>query len=654
MARNKLTVIETDHGQMMIDMPVGRERTALVAAARKIASGKGAGRPGPWSIDLASAWSNMGRDDLAEIARSCERASRELAAARRETRTEGPRPTDPITVDCLIDLALAMGNRWGAAVLRSAHLLRLDVPPNGRAADGVVQPDGSIGSRFYDGTEDYRQLTPGELRTLGARMPKWTWLTGENAGQLSVIDELSEGGRDMGRQTIPGGKQVKVGSVYYTYTHVDWASADLGSKFDGKGRHYLTHPDGSKWYAYGRGVSWNSRLNPVDPPAVVDQPDDVPVAPERCAHVTGQPGCPVTVTTCAGIPDVVDMPADVTRVPDVQTVAECGAVTGAREIADALREYPTLSGRVSDIVSSTSKTDMGHRFVTVTDMLVAGHLVRVVYYRSHSPLQPELPARAVYVDGELIEGEARGTGGRDAIARVSMIILRALRDRGLAPAASGPVAGTPGGEPVTVTVEVTRLSVGTQIRQALETLGLPLVMPPGDVIRYVIDGREMTPREACDYLIAGGYSAAFDGRAETIVNPDRLAERDARAATPEPAPVVPDVEPVPDAPADVPAPEVQAAAVVNATGREYRLPDGANLRHTAKALRKALAAHRYAKDGPRFEAHVYAYRGERDSITVTVDPPSSDPAVWAAVDAALARVFAEVAKTVNDKARVSA
>jgi hypothetical protein len=37
-----------------------------------------------------------------------------------------------------------------------------------------------------------------------------------------------------------------------------------GSKFFGKSRFLLRHPDGSYWEAFGKAVAWNSRLTPAD------------------------------------------------------------------------------------------------------------------------------------------------------------------------------------------------------------------------------------------------------------------------------------------------------------------------------------------------------------------------------------------------------
>lgn len=76
-----------------------------------------------------------------------------------------------------------------------------------------------------------------------------------------------------------------------------------------------------------------------------------------------------------------------------------------------------------------------------------------------------------------------------------------------------------------VSMHRTRLSIGTQIAEAASELRLTLSTrsAPDGGFRYVISGREMTPGEAADHLLAGGFSEAF-GRAQTIINPDRLAE----------------------------------------------------------------------------------------------------------------------------------
>lgn len=71
------------------------------------------------------------------------------------------------------------------------------------------------------------------------------------------------------------------------------------------------------------------------------------------------------------------------------------------------------------------------------------------------------------------------------------------------------------------TCTLVRRSIHTQICEALAELGMPYERETDGGGAYVIDGRNMTPGEAADYLLAGGFAEAF-GRAETIVNPDRL------------------------------------------------------------------------------------------------------------------------------------
>lgn len=74
------------------------------------------------------------------------------------------------------------------------------------------------------------------------------------------------------------------------------------------------------------------------------------------------------------------------------------------------------------------------------------------------------------------------------------------------------------------TVTHGRLSLATQIERACEILGMTYASTTDDtgVLATVIDGVQMTPGSAADYLLAGGFAQAY-GASRVNVNPKRLA-----------------------------------------------------------------------------------------------------------------------------------
>ncbi|MEU7802640.1 UvrD-helicase domain-containing protein [Micromonospora arborensis] len=86
-------------------------------------------------------------------------------------------------------------------------------------------------------------------------------------------------------------------------------------------------------------------------------------------------------------------------------------------------------------------------------------------------------------------------------------------------------ATSPVGAPLAVSITRTRMSIGSQIQEAANILGLPCEPRTIDgTLTYEIAGQRMSPGEAADYLLEGGAEGAL-GRAETLVHSDRLAER---------------------------------------------------------------------------------------------------------------------------------
>lgn len=83
-----------------------------------------------------------------------------------------------------------------------------------------------------------------------------------------------------------------------------------------------------------------------------------------------------------------------------------------------------------------------------------------------------------------------------------------------------------GAQAPAVTIEHTRLSVGTQFHQACEELGLSVEVGKQGYYR-IGGGPPMSPRETAEYLIEGGWAAAY-GASTLRIHPDRLAEAAAR------------------------------------------------------------------------------------------------------------------------------
>jgi hypothetical protein len=75
--------------------------------------------------------------------------------------------------------------------------------------------------------------------------------------------------------------------------------------------------------------------------------------------------------------------------------------------------------------------------------------------------------------------------------------------------------------PTDAAFTVTRMSIGRQISEALHALGIPEIRRD---LRYLINDKILSPGEAADYLLDGGFQGAF-GRDRMVLHPDRLAER---------------------------------------------------------------------------------------------------------------------------------
>jgi hypothetical protein len=77
-----------------------------------------------------------------------------------------------------------------------------------------------------------------------------------------------------------------------------------------------------------------------------------------------------------------------------------------------------------------------------------------------------------------------------------------------------------------------RLSIGSQIERAAERLGMAytITTSPTGTLGYLIDEVPMTPGDAADYLIDGGFAGAY-GAAKVRVHPDRLAAQKAARET---------------------------------------------------------------------------------------------------------------------------
>ncbi|WP_328384361.1 AAA family ATPase (plasmid) [Micromonospora zamorensis] len=123
-------------------------------------------------------------------------------------------------------------------------------------------------------------------------------------------------------------------------------------------------------------------------------------------------------------------------------------------------------------------------------------------------------------------------GGQTWTERWGVLVSEGAPNRSAVACTCCPQPGRqPAKEPTpAVSLTRTRMSIGSQIQEAANILGLPCEPRTVDgTLTYEIAGQRMSPGEAADYLLEGGIEGAR-GRAETLVHPDRLAERSVAAS----------------------------------------------------------------------------------------------------------------------------
>jgi DNA polymerase-3 subunit beta len=144
----------------------------------------------------------------------------------------------------------------------------------------------------------------------------------------------------------------------------------------------------------------------------------------RCDCVAGRMGC--AHQDCEGVPPVAEAVHHVADVPAVADAGECGSVTFAREIAEAIDGQARMCGldiRVSH--ARTAERDRyegrGGRNYGVYTYAVNGHVVDVIGYFAGNG-ERGMCLHAVLVNGELISADVRRDYMHEAVSIARLVI----------------------------------------------------------------------------------------------------------------------------------------------------------------------------------------------------------------------------------------